>query len=230
MHRRNQRTYPRQDLNAVTDEDLQGVGRPGACTGRQADEDGRVDVWTAAGLILTSVSAVLAVPPCVVEWRRRRSHVRQVWVRLEPHLQPVGDDLRQRVRNGGALVVRNSGQQPVWNVIVMKPHGLAPMDFKSVGPGEVLTLDVPEAAMTLSESVTVQVTDNYQRTWRWTPLEQQLEPIPPKLSLLPRVVQRTARHWPESLQDGFVRLLKSLQRVLWGYDPSGEDDPSWLAG
>lgn len=129
------------------------------------------------------------------------------------------------VRDGGHLVVRNAGEHPIWDVIVLEPAVLAPTDFTSIGPGEVRAIEIPERKMpeVNEDIVTLQVRDNHGRTWRWTPLEQRLDPIPPRITHLARFVQWTGRRWPQSWHRHFARLPKLGQRVLWGYDPEGRD-------
>jgi hypothetical protein len=173
--------------------------------------------------ILTTLGVLLGAIPLIRAYRRSRSHVRQVWVRLEGCLSPVDDDIDNLVRDGGRLIVRNAGDHPVWDVMVHHPAALYMIHFDSIGPGEVLEREIPEARMASvrEDTVTLQVTDNHQRHWRWTPLQQRLEPLPARQKPLPRLVQWTARRWPASWHEGFTRLPPRLQRALWGYDPAG---------
>lgn len=184
-----------------------------------------VDIGTILGIVGLVLSVVLGVPPLYLERQRRRTHVRQVWARLEQLRQPLEGDMNSFVHQGGRLALRNGGHVPVWEIIVLEPHVVAGQDFSSLGPGEALEREVPEAAMRAvsDEAVTLQLRDSNGRTWQWTPLRQLLRQIPPPLTPLARLVQWTSRFWPDSWYRRFCRLPKPLQRFLWGYDPEGED-------
>lgn len=179
-------------------------------------------------MIPVALTILFGAPPLLEMWSRRRSHIRHLWVRLDPVWE-------NGVLNGGWLILTNASAWPVWNVLVMAPKEIHGTDFESVGPGEVRRLFVPEQRMasTNENVVTIQVHDIKRKMWLWTPIAHTLSPIPPRIPLLAKIIQLLVKHLTEHQQTIFhTRLLRRLPRGLvilfWGYDPMGVETEDYL--
>lgn len=194
----------------------------------RATHNDRMDT---AGLVISALGLLgilTFVPRFRDHWDRRR-HVRDVRTRMDPVWQfvEVTGASRARVLTGVRLVVFNSGKWPVRDVIVLHPPCVAGEDRDEIASGESWKLDLPlELAQDEYEQpVVLQLVDVRNRCWQWASAENELAAIPPPISPIARLIQWSARRfWPEHLHEKFIRLPKRVQRLLWGYDPEGENE------
>ncbi len=176
--------------------------------------------------ILGLLAAFAAFVPRIRDYWDRKHHVRDVRARLEPiwQLEEASTSSRSKVLTGVKLVVSNSGRWPVREVMTLEPASAATEGRAELAAGETWQMDLPlhQAQAEYEQPVVLQLIDVRGRCWCWTPVLNELVPIPTPIPLHARFIQWTARRfWPHSVHEAFTRLPKRAQRALWGYDPEG---------
>lgn len=161
---------------------------------------------------------MLAFALAVWEWwqrhRRNRRHWQLVWAEVRETWVDI--DTTTRRRNGGVLRLHNAGARPVREVIIEAPLALATRDFAAIAPGETLDIRLDEVLMRhipREVPVMLQLTDDFDKIWHWTPATRAIEPTGHyRLCWFHRSMVRAARYAP--LLDCCARKLPA-GKGLW---------------